>query len=56
MEAASGVIPDIPELLLDLKLNAQPDLGIVPLSTKQGVYVKSSSAKLSGGITIGRNE
>lgn len=56
VEAASGVIPDIPELLLDLKLNAQPDLGIVPLSTKQGVYVKSSSAKLSGGITIGRNE
>lgn len=56
VEATEGVIPDIPELLLDLKLNAQPDLGIVPLTTKQGVYVKSSSAKISGGITIGRNE
>ena len=56
IEALSGAIPDIPELLLDLQLNAQPNLGVVPLSVKQGLYVKSSSAKLSGGITLGNNE
>ena len=56
LEAASGTIPDIPELMLDLKLEAQPDLGTVPLSTKQGLYVKSSSARICGGITIGSNE
>lgn len=56
VEALSGAIPDIPELMLDLQLNAQPDLGVVPLSVNQGLYVKSSSAKLSGGITLGNNE
>ncbi len=56
IEALSGVIPDIPELLLDLQLNAQPNLGIVPLSVKEGLYVKSSSARLCGGITLGNNE
>ena len=52
VEALEGTIPDIEGLLLDLKVSAQPGLGTVPLSAKQGVFVKSSSARLSGGITI----
>lgn len=52
IEALEGTIPDIEGLLLDLKVSAQPDLGVIPLSAKQGIYVKSSSARLSGGITI----
>ena len=56
VEALEGTIPDISELQFDLTIASQPDLGIVALSTKQGLYVKSSSAKLSGGITLGSNE
>ena len=56
IEALSGTIPDIPELMLNLNLAAQPGMGNVPLSAKQGLYIKSSSVKLTGGITLGRNE
>ena len=55
IEALQGTIPDIPELMLDLNLAAQPGMGSVPLSAKQGIYVKSSSAVLTGGITLGGN-
>lgn len=56
IEALEGTIPDIPELMLNLSLSAQPGMGGVPLSAKQGIYVKSSSAVLTGGITLGSNE
>ena len=52
IEALDGTIPDINGVQVDIKLAAQPGLGTVPLSSKQGVYVKSSSARVSGGITI----
>lgn len=52
IESLSGTIPDIAGVLLDLNLAAQPGLGPVPISTGQGVFLKSSFAKLSGGITI----
>ena len=55
IEALKGTIPDIPELLLNLNFAAQPGMGNVPLSAKQGIYVKSSSAVLTGGITLGGN-
>ena len=52
IEALEGTIPDIPGLLLNLNVKAQPGLEAVPLSTWQGIRVKSSSARLTGGITI----
>lgn len=52
IEAKEGTIPDIPEVLLSLVLNGQAGLGDVALNTSQGLTVKSSSAKLTGGITI----
>lgn len=52
IEALDGTIPDIAGVQFDLNLAAQPGLGAVPLSSKQGVYVKSSTARVSGGITI----
>lgn len=55
IEALQGTIPDISELMLDLNFAAQPGMGSVPLSAKQGIYVKSSSAVLTGGITLGGN-
>lgn len=51
-EAAEGTIPDIKGLRADITIAGQPGMNAVPLTTKQGLYVKSSSAKLSGGITI----
>ncbi len=52
IEALEGTLPDLPELLLSLKLKAQSGLVPTPLSTRQGIFIKSSSARLSGGITI----
>ena len=52
IEALEGTLPDIPALLLSLKLKAQTGLEPTPLSTRQGLFIKSSSARLSGGITI----
>ena len=37
---------------MSLKLKAQTGLEPTPLSTRQGLFIKSSSARLSGGITI----
>lgn len=52
IEALEGCIPDIGELLLDLKLSGAPGLEKVALNTQQGIQIKSSSAVVSGGITI----
>lgn len=53
--AKTGTIPDIHGLKIDLVVKAQPGSEGVVLSGKQGLYVKSSSAKVSGGITIPLN-
>ena len=53
--AETGAIPDLHGILIDLVVKAQPGCELVPLSGKQGLYVKSSSAKISGGITIPLN-
>lgn len=52
IEALEGTIPDIEGLMLDLKVSAEPGIGSVAITSKQGVILKSSSAKISGGITI----
>lgn len=53
--AKTGTIPDIHGLKIDLVAKAQPGCEGIVLSGKQGLYVKSSSAKVSGGITIPLN-
>ena len=50
--AKTGTIPDLHGILIDLVVKAQPGCEGVVLSGKQGLFVKSSSAKVSGGITI----
>ncbi len=55
LEALSGCIPDIEGIGMKVSLAGEQGLGFVPLSVHQGLYVKSSSAKVSGGITIPRN-
>ena len=52
IEALEGCIPDIGELLLDIQLTGAPGFEKVALTTRQGVQIKSSSAVVSGGITI----
>ncbi|MBQ9583726.1 MAG: hypothetical protein IJR25_05325 [Bacteroidales bacterium] len=52
VEALEGTIPDISGMLVDLNLSAGSDLGDVALCADQGLYVKSSSARITGGITI----
>ena len=52
IEALEGCIPDIGELLLDIQLTGAPGLEKVALTTRQGIQIKSSSAVVSGGITI----
>jgi len=53
--AENGTIPDLHGILIDLVVKGQPGCEGVVLSGKQGLYVKSSSAKVSGGITIPLN-
>lgn len=52
IRALQGTIPDIEGLIFDLKASSQFGLEPVPLSAKQGLYVKSAYATLKGGITI----
>lgn len=52
VEALEGTIPDLEGVLLDVNLKGQAGLEPIGLTTSQGILVKSSSAKLSGGITI----
>ena len=52
VEAREGTIPDINRLYIAFKINAQSGCGGVAISTKQGLTIQSSSAKISGGITI----
>lgn len=50
--AREGTIPDIHGLKIALELEGAQGCEDVALSTSQQIYVKSSSAKLSGGITL----
>ena len=52
IEALEGTLPDISGLRLSVNLQGQPGLKPTPLSIRQGLFVKSSSARLTGGITI----
>ncbi|MBO4756724.1 MAG: hypothetical protein J5519_08200 [Bacteroidales bacterium] len=56
IESASGTIPDIHGFKVDLELSGEPGLENTAMSARQGFYVKSSSATLSGGITIPLNK
>ena len=52
VEALTGTIPDIREVVIDLKLEYSKTAGLVPLSSAMGLSIKSASAKLFGGITL----
>jgi len=54
IEALEGAIPNIGGFQLDVEVAGEPGYGSVALSGKQGIRIKSSSATLSGGITIPR--
>lgn len=56
VEAVEGTIPDITDLHIILSVTAPENLGAVALKANQGLYIKSSSARISGGITIPANE
>lgn len=50
--AEEGTIPDIPAVGAIITVHSQPGSEGALVSSKGGIYVKSSSAKISGGITI----
>lgn len=52
VEALTGTIPDIHEVVLDLKFEYSKTSGLVPLSSAMSLSIKSASAKLFGGITL----
>ena len=52
ISAEDGTLPDIEGIRAKLTVASQPGLGTVALSGSQGLYVKSASALISGGITI----
>jgi len=53
--AKEGTIPDIHGLRIGLEATSQTGCDGVPLAGTQGIYIQSSSAKISGGITIPLN-
>ena len=50
--AKEGTIPDIHHVKIDLAVKGSEGSEGIALSARQGVYVKSSSATVTGGITI----
>lgn len=52
VEALTGTIPDIREVVVDLKLEYSQTAGLVPLSSAMSLSIKSASVKLFGGITL----
>ena len=56
IKALEGAIPDITGIQVELSIKSAPGYADTRLSVKQGVNVKSASATLRGGITIGGNE
>lgn len=53
--AKEGTIPDIHGLKIGLEATSQTGCDGVPLQGTQGIFIQSSSAKISGGITIPLN-
>ena len=56
IKALEGSIPDITGVQVELSIVSAPGYADTRLSVKQGVSVKSASATLRGGITLGANE
>ena len=56
IEALSGTIPDINGLKIVVTVKGDEAHASTRLSAKQGIYVKSSSIKLVGGITLNSHE
>lgn len=56
IKALEGSIPDITGIQVELSIKSAPGYADTRLSVKQGVSVKSASATLRGGITLGANE
>jgi hypothetical protein len=52
VEALTGTIPDIREVVLDLKFEYSKTAGLVPLSSAMSLSMKTASVKLYGGITL----
>ena len=53
--AKEGTIPDIHGVKIGLEATSQTGCDGVPLAGTQGIFIQSSSAKISGGITIPLN-
>ena len=56
VEALTGTIPDITDVKIDVTVKGSETHHETILSAKQGLSVKSASAKIVGGITLGSHE
>jgi hypothetical protein len=56
VEALQDTIPDLHGIQISITVQGDEQFASTLLSAKQGVYVKSSSATLVGGITLNLNE
>ena len=56
VEALTGTIPDITGINIDVTVKGSDTHQKTVLSAKQGLSVKSASAKIVGGITLGSHE
>ena len=56
IEALEGTVPDITGLKIFISVKGNDALAATRLSSKQGLYIKSSSVKLVGGITLNSHE
>lgn len=52
VEALTGTIPDLKEIVIELQLDYSKTAGPAELSSAMGLSVKSASVKLFGGITL----
>lgn len=52
VEAKEGTIPDLREIVIDIKMEYSQNAGQAPLSSLMGLALKSSFLKLNGGITL----
>ena len=53
--AAEGAVPDIDRLEIELEASVPPECVGVPVTARQGLFVKSSFARIRGGVTIPEN-
>lgn len=52
VEATEGTIPDLAGVRVNVTLKAAAGFETAPISSNQGLYVKSLNARLNGGITL----